>query len=91
MADAIIWVPLDRLFFGIAISINFFGAYIFYNRGRQRESGSDRKLLFGFALSMLGSGLGWTFYYLADFYYNGAFIGFAYVGVIVCPYFNGAK
>ena len=66
-----IWDPLERLLWGVEITISFCVALVFINRARQRTNHDEKNLLYGSSSIFLGIVLDRTFRYISDFFIKG--------------------
>jgi len=82
MTNTIIWIPLDRLLYGIGIALFLVTTLLYISRSKHKESEEEKKLLYYFSIFFIGNGLSMIFFYLADFYYVGSFDGASYIGQI---------
>ncbi|MBA7641053.1 hypothetical protein ES703_48725 [subsurface metagenome] len=75
-----IWDPLERLLWGMAIMLWFFGVVKFISRARQTEDFNEKTIMYGFAVFLLGFAISRCFIYLSDFLIPGNYINNVYYG-----------
>jgi hypothetical protein len=79
----LLWDPVERFFYGIAVSLLIIGGIIYFIKARQRDNKNERILLYGFSCWMFGCFLLMGFSFLADFYFRGNYINYAFYGDVV--------
>ncbi|MFX1390613.1 MAG: hypothetical protein ACFE9Z_11155 [Promethearchaeota archaeon] len=56
MVPVMVWDPIERLLWGIALSFAFYCGIYYINKGRKREIFNEKIILFGFASILIGFG-----------------------------------
>ena len=80
MAEAMIWDPIERLLWGIAISLLILCGIIYFRKWRQNENFKDKILFYGFTFLFICLAISSFFEYLSDFFIIGRFKNFAFYG-----------
>jgi hypothetical protein len=75
-----LWGSLDRLLWGMAITLLIIGAGLYIYRGKQRQNSSERIFMYGFAGLLIGIAIDRTIYFMADFLIPGYFKNFMFYG-----------
>ncbi|MFX1337483.1 MAG: hypothetical protein ACFFDK_02610 [Promethearchaeota archaeon] len=75
-----IWDPIERLLWGIAIALLLFGGIIYIVKGRKRENSQERLIMYGFASFLIGYAFDRIFRYLSEFFISGTFKDFTFYG-----------
>ena len=75
-----IWDPLERLLWGIAISIAIMGGLLYLNMARKKEYFNQKVILYGFAGVLIGFALTRIFTFLCDFQIKGIFTDNTFYG-----------
>jgi len=75
-----IWDPLERLLWGIAITLLIFCGIFYFRKGRQNENVKDKILFYGFTFFFICLAISRFFEYLSDFFIIGSFKNFTFYG-----------
>ena len=73
-----IWTPIDRLLWGVAITLLFVFAVLYINKGRKKENSNEKIMMLGFVCFFLGLAISRFLFYLGEMslpgtYTNGEF------------------
>ena len=66
-----LWSPLDRLLWGVVYIMCVIGGILYYQFGKEKESSTERVILYGFSALMFFSALGFFFFMLSELYLPG--------------------
>ncbi|MFX1392216.1 MAG: hypothetical protein ACFFAH_01460 [Promethearchaeota archaeon] len=80
MPDVIIWDPIDRLLWGMAITIFLLAAIQYLRKAREREVVNEKLLMYGFSCIFFGCAAYRIIFYLAEFLIQGTFRDYAFYG-----------
>jgi hypothetical protein len=75
-----LWGSVDRLLWGMAITILLIGAGLYFYRGKQRQNSSERIFMYGFTALLLGIATDRIIYFMSDFLFPGFFENFIFYG-----------
>ncbi len=73
MTEVMIWDPIDRLLWGVAISLLFLCSLVYLYRGINREAKNEKGIMYGFAGVLLGLAISRIFFFIADLQLAGTF------------------
>ncbi len=80
MALVMIWDPLERLLWGIAIAIAIISGIVYVNKGRKREVFNEKMIMYGFASFLISYALVRVFTFLQDYEIQGILINNVFYG-----------
>lgn len=80
IAEVMIWNPIERILWGVIITILVISAAIYFFRGKGKESFNEKIIMYGFASLLFCFAMDRTFAYIAEFYIPGEFDGFTFNG-----------
>ena len=69
-----IFSPIDRLLWGVAITVILFGAIYYYLQGRKKQLRGEKLILYGFALYFFCYAIVRILFFLSDFTYIGRYV-----------------
>ena len=75
-----IWDPIERLLWGVVISLLIITTYIYIQNGRERENKQERALMYGFSCLVLSCAIDRLLRYLSEFLIKGEFRNFTFYG-----------
>jgi len=75
-----LWDPIDRGLWGIAISILLFAAISYLNKGKKRENSNERIVMYGFAVYLVLSAIYFIILYVLEISKPGLFINGNFYG-----------
>ena len=73
MTETLIWDPIERFLWGIAIAVFFMCAVLYFYRGKQNENFNEKIILYGFGCIFFGLALGRIFFCLSDLQIQGSY------------------
>lgn len=74
MTVVIVWNPIERTLWGVALTILLICGALYLIKGTQTEKSNEKILLYGFSSSIIGYTLYFLSYYLLSLMFPGAFI-----------------
>ena len=80
MTEVMIWDPIDRLLWGIAISLLVICSILYFRKAKQKEIIKDKILFYGFSFFFICLAISRFFEYLSDFFISGTFRYFTFYG-----------
>ncbi len=78
----LIWDPIERLLWGVAITLLSICGAIFLYRAYKREDKKEKQILYGFTSLILGLTVHRMVLFAADLQHTGSFINFGFYGTI---------
>lgn len=75
-----IFDPIERMLWGISITISLICAFIYFHMARKREKSNDTMILVGWACIFLCLAIARTFFFLSDLQIQGKFISQTFYG-----------
>ena len=74
MSDIMVWNPIERTLWGVALTILFINIAQYFIRGKQTKKHDEKILLYGFSSLILGYMLYFLSYYMLSLLFSGTYI-----------------
>ena len=73
MAEVMIWNPIERLLWGVAITLLFISGLLYFLKGKKREDLNEKLIMYGFTSILIGFAFSALFFYFSELTIPGHF------------------
>jgi hypothetical protein len=80
MTEVMIWSPIDRILWGIALSLSLICGLMYLIQGKKNEDANEKRISFGYSFVFFIATIGATFLLLSEFQIPGTYINQIFYG-----------